>query len=77
MYPEAKEIICRWAIENLSTLTCERLAGFVREEIAEKIFDTMQGVELTLEEFKENSMIDLVFQQHTVFRLPRIQILLS
>ena len=23
-FPESKDIICRWAIENLSTLTCER-----------------------------------------------------
>ena len=52
LYPEAKDLICSFASSNLGNLSCERLAMYVRDDVAEEIYEKIgDETELTFEEF--------------------------
>ena len=56
LYPEAKNSICNWISENRSALSCESLAVFMRQDLAEEMYKNFKNdcryQRLTLNQFK-------------------------
>ena len=59
IYPDAKEDICKWCSKNIESLSSEKLANYIRDELIPKLYQ--QEVEnrdrtltyLTLDDFKK------------------------